>query len=247
MNNKQLNASIPAQRAMIWLSIILLILFAISLVALLRFFPPPPAYLSAEEVAALYRAHSVRMKIGAMLGMTSGGCLIPLSLVISIQMARLEKGIPIWALLQGLTGVVGSAFFWLPMLIFATAAFTPERSPQLTLILHEFGWLAFITPLALFPLQLIGVIVVSFTKDEEDQHSAFPRWIGYLSAWNFVQAFGGPIAVLFKKGIFAWHGLLPFYLPFAVFSLWIPAMSYTVLRALRQQERAEAGRTANDR
>jgi len=231
------HASIRAQRMLIWLALILGAIFMIAYVGLMQFFPPPPANLPADQVAELYRAHNIRFRIGVILGLVSGGFLMPFSVVISVQMARLEKGVPIWALMQALAGTLGTFFIWMPVLIWGTAAFSAERAPELTLLLHELGWLCFITPLALFPLELLCVIVVCFSKEEDDRYSAFPRWIGYLTAWNAVQSFGGPLAILFKTGIFSWAGLLPFWLPFFLFFVWAIAISYTMLRALAHQER----------
>lgn len=233
-------ASVPTQRFLVWFTVVLAVLFGISYMGLVRFFPPPPANLSAEEVVALYAEHNIRFRIGTVLGLIAGGFVIPITLVISIQMARLEKGVPIWAIMQLLTGVLGAMFIFLPMLVWATAAFSIDRAPELTLLLHEFGWLMFITPLSLFPMQLLGIIIVAFTKDEEDRVSAFPRWLGYLTAWELVQSFGGPIAILFKEGIFSWAGLLPFWLPFILFAVWLTALCFTILRALRHQQEAEA-------
>lgn len=231
-----LKADVRTQRMLLWLAIILCVVFSISYVGLMQFFPPPPANLPARQVVALYSEHNVRFRIGVIFGMISGGFLLPLSLVISLQMARLEKGLPIWAFMQVLAGSIGTIFLWLPALVWGVAAFSVERAPELTLLMHEFGWLLFITPLSLFPMQLLGIVIVSFTKDEPDAHSAFPRWLGYLTAWQLVQSFGGPIAVLFKTGIFSWAGLLPFWLPFMLFAVWMVAMCYCVLRALRHQQ-----------
>lgn len=230
------NASIGAQRLFVWLAIAGALLFAVAWIGFMQFFPPPPADLAPDQVALLYSVHNVRFKIGVILALIAGGFLVPISIVISVQMARLERGIPIWAILQGLTGAVGSAFIWLPVVGWAVAAFTPERAPELTTLFHEFGWLMFITPLSLFPLQLLGIIYLCFSKDEPDNVSAFPRWLGYLTAWQLVQSFGGPMAVLFKTGIFSWNGLLPFWLPFSLFGAWYAAICWTLLRALRCQQ-----------
>ncbi len=239
--NKDFYASIPTQRFLIWLTIVLMTIFGFSIFALMGFVPPPPANWSAQQVAEFYQANPVRFRIGAVLGMISGGSVLPLCIVISVQMARLEKGIPIWAIVQGITGAMGTFFFWLPMLMFATAAFTVDRPPEVLLLMHEFGWLTFITPLSLFPLQLLGIVIICFSKDEPDSHSAFPRWVGYVNVWTLITSFGGPIAVLFKEGIFAWNGLLPFWIPVILFSIWLPAMSFTCLRALRfQQQNGQA-------
>jgi hypothetical protein len=233
--------NVRTQRFLVWLTLALMAVFMVAYVGLMRFFPPPPANLPADQVAALYRAHNVQFRVGVILGLISGGFLLPLTLVLSIQMARLEKGIPIWALMQGAAGALGVTFIWLPVLIWGVAAFTAERAPELTLLMHEFGWLTFITPLSLFPMQLLGVIVVAFGKDEDDRWSAFPRWLGYLTALVALESFCGPMAMLFKTSIFSWAGLLPFYLPFFLFFAWIAAVSFTILRSLGHQERSAAG------
>ncbi len=235
------NASIGAQRFMIWLSIVMTAVFGVAVMGMMRFLPAVPANLSADQVALLYSEHNVRFRIGVILALISGCFLAPLTVVISVQMARLEKGVPLWAILQGLTGVVGTAFIWLPLLAWGTAAFTPERAPELIMLMHDFGWLSFITPLTLFPMQLLGIIVIAFAKEEEDRVSAFPRWLGYLTAWQLVQSFGGPIAMLFKTGIFSWNGLLPFWLPIVLFFAWMIAIYWTLFRALRCQQRAATG------
>lgn len=229
-------ASVRSQRVLVWMAIALGVVFAISYMGLMRFFPPPPANLLPGEVVPLYAENNVRFRIGVIFGMISGAFILPLTVVISVQMARLEKGVPIWAIMQALAGAVGAMFIFFPVLIWGVAAFTVERPAELTALMHEFGWLLFITPLSLFPMQLIGIIIVAFTKDEDDAHSAFPRWLGYLTAWQLVQSFGGPIAVLFKTGIFSWAGLLPFWLPFALFFAWMAAMCFTLLKALRHQQ-----------
>lgn len=232
-------ANIRAQRVLVWMTMILMSIFGLGWIGLMQTFPPPAADLPASEVVKIYAEHNVRFRIGVILALISGGFLAPLSLVISIQMARLEKGVPVWALFQGLTGVLGSIFVFLPVLVWGVAAFTPERDPELTLLFHEFGWLFYITPLSLFPMQLLGIIVISFTKEEDDRVSAFPRWLGYLTAWQLVQSFGGPIAVLFKTGIFSWKGLLPFWLPVGLFGVWMGAVFFCLLRALAHQQRSQ--------
>ncbi len=233
-------ASVRSQRVLVWMTIVLGIVFAISYMGLMGFFPPPPADLPADDVVPLYAEHNIRFRIGVIFGLISGGFILPITVVIAIQMARLEKGMPVWAIMQGLAGAVGAIFIFLPVLIWGVAAFTVDRAAELTLLMHEFGWLFFITPLSLFPMQLLGIMIVAFTKGEPDAHSAFPRWLGYLTAWQLVQSFGGPIAVLFKTGIFSWNGLLPFWLPFALFSAWMVAICVTLLKALRHQQASES-------
>lgn len=234
-------ASIRTQRFLLLLSWVMIVLFGVGYVGLMGFVPPPPATLPADQVAAIYRDHNIQIRVGVIVGIIAAGFLLPLSLVISIQMARLEKGVPIWALMQGLAGALVTTILWLPMLIWGVAAFSAERAPELTLLMHEFGWLTFITPVSMFPLQLLGIAVVAFAKAEDDRYSAFPRWIGYLALLTGAESLAAPMALLFKTGIFSWSGLLPFWLLLSLFFIWMVAISYTILRSLRHQERGAAG------
>jgi hypothetical protein len=231
------STTIRAQRFMLWYAWIAGSVFFFAMVWLMEFFPPMTPSLSADEVVALYSAHNVKFKIGVVLALLSGCFMLPYTLVISLQLARIEKGVPVWAYLQAMCGLLGTIFIWGPALIWGIAAFSVERAPELTVMLHEAGWLTLITPLTCFPLNLIPVIVMSFAKTESDGTSAFPRWIGYLTAWQLVQSFGGPVALFFKSGIFSWSGLIPFWLPLGLFGGWFMALSFTMWRALDHQEK----------
>jgi hypothetical protein len=232
------STTLRAQRFLLWLSLISAGIFFFSWAWMMGFFPPPSPSLSADQVVALYSEHIIRFRIGVVLALITGAFMMPYSLVVSMQMARLEKGVPIWAILQLMCGLINAMYIWGPVLIWGVAAFSIDRAPELTVLLHELGWLSYITPLTCFPLNMLTIIVVCFNKDEEDRHSAFPRWLGYLTAWQAVQSFGGPIALLFKAGIFSWSGLIPFWLPLGLFGVWFGALSFTLFRALRYQRSA---------
>jgi hypothetical protein len=234
--SRDFSTTIRAQRFLLWLSLISAAIFFFSWAWMMGFFPPPSPSLPADQVVALYSQHIIRFRVGVVLALICGAFMMPYSLVISMQMARLEKGVPIWAILQLMCGLVNAMYIWGPVLVWGVAAFSIDRAPQLTLLLHELGWLSYITPLTVFPLNLLAIIMVCFSKEEEDRHSAFPRWIGYLTAWQAVQSFGGPIALLFKSGIFSWNGLIPFWLPLTLFGVWFGALSFTLFRALRYQQ-----------
>jgi hypothetical protein len=231
-------ASIRSQRILIWISLVAATVYGSALFGLMGFLPPPHADLSADQVLALYSEHNVRFLVGCIIALISGFFLLPWSTVLACQMARLEKGFPIWTAIQWMGINLIAIFIWGPPIIWGTAAFSVDRAPELTLLLHELGFISFITPLTVFPIALVAVLVICFTKDEADNVSAFPRWIGYLTAWQAVQSFGGPVALLFKSGIFSWSGLIPFWLPFLLFSAWFGAQSWTMLRALKHQEAA---------
>ena len=178
------STTIRAQRFLLWLSLISAAIFFFSWAWMMGFFPPPSPSLPADQVVALYTQHIIRFRVGVVLALICGAFMMPYSLVVSMQMARLEKGVPIWAILQLMCGLINAMYIWGPVLVWGVAAFSIDRAPELTLLLHELGWLSYITPLTVFPLNMLAIIVVCFSKDEEDRNSAFPRWIGYLTAWQ---------------------------------------------------------------
>jgi hypothetical protein len=229
-------ASIRSQRVLIWISIVAAMVYGAGLFFLMGFIPPPHADLSADQVLALYSEHNVRFLIGCIVTLISGFFLLPWTTVLACQMARVEKGFPLWTMIMWMGINLIALFIWGPPIVWGTAAFSVGRAPELTLLLHELGFIAFITPLTVFPIALVGLVVICFSKEEPDSVSAFPRWLGYLTAWQAVQSFGGPIALLFHSGIFSWAGLIPFWLPFMLFSVWFAAQTWTMLRAIRHQE-----------
>ena len=234
-------ANARGQRILIWTTIVSIVLFGIAFSGLMHLFPPPPPTADAAEVLRIYSAHNTEFRVGVVVCLLTGtGTLLPLSVAISVQMMRLEQGIPLWSITQALTGALGTIFLWGPPLIWGAAAFTVTRDPSLTLLLHELGWLSFITPVTAFPLQLVSIAFVSLTRNPPPGRPAFPRWIGYLTVWQALQSFGGLVAMLFKSGPLAWDGLIPFYFPLTLFFIWVVAISYTLLRAISDQERSRA-------
>ena len=232
--------SARGQRWMIWVGLALSVVFVYGYVFLMGFFPPPAPTLSALEVAKLYSEHSLQFRIGVALMLMSGGFLLPWTIVIAVQLARDEKGVPIWAILEALAGTLSTLIFFLPAVFWAAASFSPERDPAITMQMHELAFLCFITPLCVFPLQTLPVAIICFSPKADAVPSAFPRWLGFLTLLETVCAEAGVAAVLIKTGPFAWNGLFPFYLPIFMFMIWITAVGYNILGAIKRQELAGA-------
>ena len=237
MNALKVNAK--NQKTMIWIAFIMANIYSLAYFYLVEFWPPPPPTLSAEQVVALYAHANLQFRIGVVVMIVTGAFYTPWSIVVAIQMARDEPGIPIWAITQVLTSTIGSALFAFPPVIWGMAAFSVERAPELTLLLHEVAWLTFITPASFFSFQTFTIAVVALSAYKKE-NSAFPRWLGWLTLWTGITGTAGVMAQLFKTGPFAWNGIFPFYLPLAVFAIWLFALGITMYRAIGRQEQAGA-------
>jgi len=229
-----------AQIILIWWALITMIIFGFSLWAIMHMVPPPSPKLPAAVIAQFYRDNAVQIRAGAMITSWTSAFMVPLALVISAQMLRIDKGIPLMAMAQVIGGATMSMFLVFPPMIYGIAAFTPERAPEITAMLHEMGSLVLVTTDQYYMFQLFAIIYFSFTRSH-DELSPFPRWLGWLTLWAGVIYEVGPIGFMFKHGPFAWDGLIVFWLPFVTFGLWITVVSVTLLRKIKLQQAALAG------
>jgi hypothetical protein len=110
----------------------------------------------------------------------------------------------------------------LPSYAWAAAAFRPDRNPEITQALSDFGWLLFITPIAPFILQYVIIAIAVFL--DKRPTPLFPRWVAYLQIWIAVLFLPAFLAYFMKSGPFAWNGVFVWWIPFAVFTFWFVAM-----------------------
>lgn len=223
-----------AQRFAIYAAIATAILYGFGFWYLTEFIPPPSPRLSADEVVHLYADQNFKFRLGVVVCLIAGGFNAWWSVAVAAQMARCERGIPVWAIAQFAGGVLGTVLFVAPPLFWGVAAFTVTRDPALTLLIHELAFLTLVTPVSFFWIQALPIAVVSFSRTSV-AHSPFPRWMGYFTVFMVISAELGVIAQLFKSGPFAWNGLFTFWIPLTVFSVWFGVLCYTMLKAIGLQ------------
>jgi hypothetical protein len=227
-----------AQRILVWWSIIFMVIYGVVLWTLLHMVPPPRATLSAPQIAAFYAHHSTQIRVGAVIAGWTSAFMVPLSVVIAVQISRLEKGLPVWSILTVAGGSLMSIFLVLPPLFWGVAAFTPSRAPQITALMHELGMLTLVTTDQYYVFMWVAIAVICLTRTTVP-YSPFPRWFGYLTVWIALMFEAGAIAFLPRTGPFAWNGLLVFWSPLTLFGLWLTVMCVLLLKAIRRQENDE--------
>lgn len=225
------------QRSILWLSIVMACVYAYGLVGLMRFIPPPSPALNAQQVVELYAGHQLQFQVGVILMLITGSWFALQCAVIMTQMSKDKRCTSGWWLLFGMTSIFQTLVLSCTPLIFGVAAFSVDRPPELTKLMHEFGWLFFATTVCWWPFTMLPIIVTSLRGDAPE-HSAFPRWFGWSTLWFLIITEPGVIAIIFKVGPFAWDGLFPFWLPFGLYGPWLVLMLYCMFRAIRQQERS---------
>ena len=231
-----MQVSVTAQRALIWWAIATIAVFMVCFVFLIRMVPLPPATLTAEEVAAIYRGNSVSIRVGAVICSWTAGFMVPLALVISAQMRRMEDGWPIWSILQLCGGCLMSMFLVFPPLLWGIAAFSPDRPAEVTLAIHEAANLTLVTTDQYFIFQFVAIAVASLGFRRQDATSPFSRWYGYYTIWTAFMFELGAFGFMPRTGPFAWNGLFVFWIPLTIFGVWFVVTSVLLLGALKKQQ-----------
>ncbi len=222
----------------VWSAAAFFLLWLIGFVFFAQWIPPIAPSAPANDIAHLFQARSVPIRVAMVLMSIGTVFYLPWSMVLSDLIKEIEGRSFFLAGTQLAAGVVSAMTFFLPAFLWATAAFRPERSPEVTQALVDLGWLLFITPIAPFVLQY-AILAIAIFGDKRPV-PAFPRWAAYLQLWVSISFLPAVIAMFLKTGPFAWNGLLVWWVPFAMFTGWFVIMIVLTRRAvLRSAEPAD--------
>ena len=220
------------QLMLTWASPVFVVTFCIGVWFVAGFVPPHLPTAGADEIAAFYQTDPLRIRTGLLITMFAATVWIPWAAVLSAQLKRMQQ----FALadVQFGCGIATSCFVILPVMIWWTAAFRPDRDPELLLMLNDFAFLNFVgmVPAAFMQITCVGLATLA----DKSAILVFPRWVGYYNIWTALLTLTGGLVVFFKVGPFAWNGVLAFWLPMVVYGIWYPLMFFVVRRAIRNAE-----------
>jgi hypothetical protein len=203
------------------------------------FVPPPQPDAGASEILDHYRDRTTGIRAGMVIVMFGAVMAMPLGATVAYFIRRIEGFTGPLTMLQ-IMGAVGMAILtFLPAMWWLIALYRLDRSPELTEMLSDVGWLQFVGGLTIYYPTIVTMAIAAFI--DRSERPAFPRWFGYLNLWLFVLLLPGQMIFFFHTGPLAWNGVLAFYLPFIVFGLWFPIAFYVLRRAVQQVELSRYG------
>jgi len=229
------------QRAAAWSGIAFILLVGIGWWPIAQFIPPHDPVATAEQVAEIYRQNHVRIRLGLVLALASAAFCMPFVASISAQMRRIEGPHAILSNTQLACGALGVLIFIIPMMIWVSLAYRPDRPAEVIQGLNDVGW--FILLMTLSPAFVQNICIGIAILIDGREEPVFPRWAGFFNLWVAVLFIPAGMVAFFRHGPFAWNGLIAFWIPAAVFGAWIFIMVFLLLRAISRQQR-EAGEGA---
>jgi hypothetical protein len=199
-----------------------------------HFIVPPHPGASAHTIQSLFVHHTFRIRLGLTMTMFACALLVPFSAAIAAEMRRIEGRHQVLAATQVTSGAVVSLEFILPQMIWLSVAFRPSAvSPATLRMFDDMAWIMFVALISSAMVQSASIAFAAFI--DRSPEPIFPRWFGYLNAW--VTLFIAPCGIVqfFHHGAFAWRGLMGFYVPVAVYTIWIFACFFVLHRQLDRQ------------
>ena len=226
--------SIPLQKALWSCSIgFLVLLFAGLLTA--GFFPPIPPNHTAQEVANQYSEDADRIRLGCLFMIFGAAVTIPFYGLVGAQMQKMEGQFTPLVFTQIAAGAAGVLIICVPVFCFAVASFRPDRNPELVQLLNDLGWIPLLGCFAPALAQVSAISIAVLTDKRPDP--IYPRWTAYAMLWSGL-LFCPAIALLFfKSGIWAWNGLMAFWIAVPAFGVYTCVLMYGSWMAIAREAR----------
>jgi hypothetical protein len=225
------------QRVCVWGGITFAPLFFVGFWLFAGFIPPPDPGMSADAVARMFAEGRGRIRIGIWIASAAAPFLAFFVAALTHQIRRIAGSDSPLATAQLIAGSCLILEFLFPQLVWQTAAYRSERSPETIQMLNDLAWLPYVGIVGTAMIQMAIIAVVVFA----DRHPQplLPRWCAYLNIWTALGVAPGSFVVFVHHGPVAWNGILAWWLLCVSFFVWMVAMTWLMLRASRVAERTE--------
>jgi hypothetical protein len=209
----------------------------VALLVLMRFFPPPSPGLSARQFADLFIARRNEVRLGSLVMIISWTFFATWAMSITVFVRKMERSWPILTYISITLIGSGTVFFLVMPVTWAAMAFRPESlDPSILQVMNDWVWFAGLftwPPFSLF-MVVIGVAVLR----DHNVPTLFPRWVAYLCFWCAVGESPLSLIIFVHNGIFAYTGLIGWWIPIPVFCIGMITMTVVTVQAINKQKRS---------
>ncbi|MQB07888.1 hypothetical protein DXT91_28005 [Agrobacterium tumefaciens] len=224
-------------RFSVWCGAIVLLANTVAFFFLGRLFPPPDPAWGTTEIVAFFTENRERILWSVITMAFFAPFFYFFAVITSLQIKRVEGEFGLLSFIQLTTGIVAPTGWVYPMSVLATAAYRPDRSPELVLAMSDQFFLTFVGVAFIFSINIWSIGMAALADRREKP--VFPRWFGYA---NFLLALvfaPGIFVYAFTDGPLAWNGLFALWIPASAFPIWKIMMIVYLLKAVRSEEEEE--------
>ena len=214
-----------------WTTVVFYQLFFVVFFVITRTQPPPNPGWDTPRVVQWFHNHHNGLLIGFAIMFVVTGMTAASNALIAYSMRRMSVSPAFgysYLVLYSLSAVPGMLLL---CLVLTVGALRPDRDPELIQWLYDFAFLSFSGTMGVF---LIGSLVW-MAAILIDKNGVLPKWFGYLNLCNALTEVVVAPAWIFHRGVFAWNGLICWWINMVVFGIYTGAF-IVLLRQMIQRE-----------
>lgn len=208
------------------------VLMLVGMAAFAGFFPAHPPSANAETIAAIYEEDLFSIRVGMVVLMFASAPFILFTSAMCVLLREVEGRAGFLTFGMLVSGYGFSLLTYFPAMWWLTAAFRPERGPEIIQLFNDIAWLQLVGGLFItWPLWVV-LAIAGFVDDQAEP--IFPRWYGYFNAWVAVLLLPAQLIFFVVTGPFAWNGLFAFWVPLIAFVIWMVVTASLMLKAAKR-------------
>ena len=194
--------------------------------------PPPHPYWSDALVANWFGHNHNGLLIGFGIIFTIAGATAPQNALIAYSMRRMSvsRVFPYtYLVMYSLSAIPG---LLLLCVVLSVGALRPGRDPAQLHWLYDFGFLSYTGTMGIFLIgSLVWMLAILL-----DKNRVMPKWFGYLNLCNALTEVVVAPAWIFHAGVFAWNGLISWWVDIVVFGIYTGAFLMQLRNLIRRED-----------
>jgi hypothetical protein len=222
-----------------WCGVVFVVVYTIGFWPLARFLPPMTPGMSPSAVASFFQQDTNQIRLGLVLMLGATGLMMPFFAVIADQMKTIPGCTSSLVYTQLGCGAISNMLVLMPPLLFTVTAFRPDRDINLIFLLYDLSWTVLVMPFSAATVGIFAIAIAIFSDKRAEP--TFPRWAAYLNVWVGILLIPAGALTFFKVGPFAWDGLFAFWIPFAIYFVWMFAMFILMRKSIKRQQQNISG------
>jgi hypothetical protein len=215
-----------------WATIVFYNLFTVAFFVLSRTQPPPNPGWDSPRIVQWFNHNHYGILIGFGIMFLITGMTAPTNALIAYSMRRMSISRAYgysYLVLYSLSAIPGMLLMCIALTV---GAMRPDRDPQLIIWLYDFAFLSFVGTMGVFLIgSLVWMLAILI-----DKNRVFPKWFGYLNLCNALTEVVVSPAWLFKRGVFAWNGLIAWWIDMVVFGFYTGVFIFLLRQMIRRED-----------
>lgn len=207
------------------------------------FLPPHHPDWGAQQIAQIYADNPIGIRTGMVFLLIGGVLYQPWVAEIAVQMKRIEGRQSVLTYVQLGLGTLFVLLFVLAAIFWQTAEYRLLEDIVFTQRMNDLGWFMFLISVPILTVQGLALSLVIFDRGQQ----LFPRWFGWFNIWAQIIFLPGIVIPFFKDGPLAWNGVIAFWIPVVVYTVWMCSLTKMLLDAIKKPEARGAGESADFR